>query len=156
MWNYCLTLRDEHKSMNKVEENWLSSPHPPPNQLLDIFSLKKYSLCALPKLTFSWKVLSRIPSILDTLEQPLIEYSVQGWDSWYVDHCSTMVWGIEDGLSSLVSLRLMRSGRKGHSIMILLCHSDGLTEGRHSKCVSVAVYVLRVGCVCVCVRVCWG
>lgn len=56
---------------------------------------------------------------------------------------------IEDGLSSSVSLRLMRSGRKGHNILILPCHSDGLTEGRHSVCV--AVYVLRVGCVCVCV-----
>lgn len=63
---------------------------------------------------------------------------------------------IEDGLSSLVFLRLMRSRRKGHSVMALLCHSGGFTEGRHSKCVSVAVYVLRVGCVCVCMRVCVG
>lgn len=100
--------------------------------------------------------MSRIASILDTLEQPQIEYSFQGWNSWYVCHCGRVAWGIEDGLSSSVSRRLMRSGRKGHSIMILLCHSDGLTEGRHSKCVSVAVYVLRVGCVCVCMRVCVG
>lgn len=41
MWSYCLILRDEHKSMNEVRENWLSSPCPPPNQLLDIFFIEE-------------------------------------------------------------------------------------------------------------------
>lgn len=48
--------------------------------------------------------MSRIASILDTLEQPHIEYSFQGWDSCYVCHCGRVVWGMEDdGLSFSVS-----------------------------------------------------
>lgn len=47
--------------------------------------------------------MSRIASILDTLEQPWIKYSFQGWNSCYVCHCGRVAWGIEDSLSFSVS-----------------------------------------------------